>query len=166
MANKKPKTILYRRKRELKTNYNKRLRLLTSMKARVVVRFTNQKVIGQVVEFSPKGDLVKVGVSSDGIKKLGWVGSTANSPAAYLTGFSLGKKAVAAGIKEAILDTGFRSPANKGKVYAFLKGVIDSGLEIPHGDNDIFPSEKRISGQHLKNDAKETFTKVKQALSS
>ena len=49
MANRKPKTVLYRRKREKKTNYAKRLTLLLSRKARLVVRFTNQRVIAQLV---------------------------------------------------------------------------------------------------------------------
>jgi large subunit ribosomal protein L18 len=166
MVNKKPKTILYRRKRELKTDYNKRLKLLTSMKPRLVVRFSNKKIIGQIVEFLPKGDIVKVGISSDSIKKQGWNIATANLPVAYLTGLSLGNKAVGAGIEEVILDTGLRRPIHKGKIYAFLKGVIDSGLEVPHGKGDIFPNEERISGQHLKNDAKELFIKVKQSIST
>ena len=53
MATKKPKTVAYRRKREGKTNYKKRLSLLLSQKNRVVVRFTQTQIIGQVVSFEP-----------------------------------------------------------------------------------------------------------------
>ncbi len=164
MANNKPKTVLYRRKRELRTDYNKRLKLLASRKPRLAIRFTGHKIIGQIIEFSAKGDLVKAGVSSDLLSKKGWKASPKNVPAAYLTGFWLAKKAVHAGITEAILDTGLKTPERKGKIYAFLKGAIDGGLLIPQGEEDIFPSLEVILGQHLKTTVKEHFSKVKQSL--
>ena len=164
MARKKPQTVPYRRKSEKKTDYNKRLQLLLSRKPRLVVRFTNYKIIGQLVEFSEKGDKVLIGVDSSALKKLGWESSLKNISAAYLIGFLLGKKIVAKGTNEAILDTGLRTPLKKGKTYAFLKGIIDAGLNVPAGNEEIFPDNLRIEGQHLKNDAKESFNKVKQAI--
>jgi large subunit ribosomal protein L18 len=149
MATKKPKTVAYRRKREGKTNYKKRLSLLLSQKNRVVVRFTQTQIIGQVVSFEPKGDKVIVSNNSLNLKKLGWDYSCKNIPASYLAGLDLGKKAVSKGIKEAILDTGFKSPLRKGRVYAFLKGVMDAGVQIPNKSDDIFPSQDRIEGKHI-----------------
>tara|TARA_Y100000034_G_C6833285_1_gene376337 strand:- start:326 stop:904 length:579 start_codon:yes stop_codon:yes gene_type:complete len=149
MARNKPKPVLYRRKRENKTNYSKRLHLLLANKLRLVVRTTNNRVIGQIIEFTPQGDKVLVGVNSFTLKDLGWKYSCKNFPAAYLTGLLLGKKAQEKGLKEAVLDTGFTSPLKKGKIYAFLKGVVDSGLDIPHSES-IIPDEKRISGEHIK----------------
>ncbi len=148
MASKKPKTVLYRRKREAKTDYKKRLTLLLSKKSRVVVRFTNARIIAQVVNFTPTGDKVIAGVDSFALKKLGWNYSCKNFPAAYLTGLLLGKKAAAAGAKEAVLDTGFKTPMKGGKQYAFLKGVLDGGLNVPH-DDKIFPSEEKMSGKDI-----------------
>ncbi len=148
MATRKPKPVRYRRKREGKTNYNKRLKTLLSRKSRLVVRITNQKLIGQIVNFTAKGDKVEIAIDSYSLKRLGWNYSGKNLPAAYLTGLSLGKKALSAGIKEAILDTGLVSPLIKSKIYAFLKGAIDAGLNVVHSDK-IFPSEERISGQHV-----------------
>ena len=75
--------------------------------------------------------------------------SCKNLPAAYLTGLSLGRKALAAGTNEAILDTGLVSPLLRGKIFAFLKGAVDSGLKVAHSE-DTYPSEERISGQHVK----------------
>ena len=144
----KPRTVLYRRKREQKTNYKRRLKLLMSRKTRLVVRFTNQRVIAQLVTFDTKGDQVVLGVDSFALRKLGWSFSCKNFPAAYLTGFLLGKAALAKGQKEAILDTGSRSPLHKGKIYAFLKGSIDAGLQIPSTE-EILPEEDRISGKHI-----------------
>ena len=83
MANKRPKTVLYRRKRERKTNYSKRLKLLLAKKNRLVVRFTNQHIIAQFVQFTITGDKVLVGVNSSALKKSGWKNSCKNISAAY-----------------------------------------------------------------------------------
>ncbi|MEK6899538.1 MAG: 50S ribosomal protein L18 [Nanoarchaeota archaeon] len=133
MATQKPRTVLYRRKRELKTRYSKRLKLLLSGKKRVVVRLTNTRVIAQLVEFTPKGDKVLLGVDSSALKQFGWTYSAKSIPAAYLTGLSLGVKAKEKKInEEVVLDTGLRSPLHKGRTYAFLKGAVDAGLKVPH----------------------------------
>ena len=144
----KPRTVAYRRKREQRTDYPKRLKSLLSGKLRLVVRFTNQRVIGQLVEFTPVGDKVVSAVDSFALKQQGWKYSCKNMPATYLFGIALAKKALAKGQKKAILDVGFRSPLRRSKLYAFLKGVLDGGLSIPHGE-EVFPEEKRISGAHI-----------------
>ncbi len=149
MAHKKPKKVLYRRKRENRTDYAKRLKLLISGKPRVVVRFTNQRIIAQLAHFTAGGDKVDFTVDSSSLlHKLGWSYSCKNIPAAYLTGLLFGKKAVEKKHAEAILDTGFKTPLRKGKVFAFLKGVLDAGVMIPHQE-EIFPSEERLSGKHI-----------------
>jgi len=164
MVSRKPRTVLYRRKREAKTRYKKRLNILISKKPRLVARFTNRKVIAQLITFSEKGDKVLVGTDSFSLKKLGWDLSCKNIPAAYLTGYSLAKKAIAGDHKEAVFDTGFRSPKHRGRLYAFLKGALDAGLNLPHGEEEIFPEEAKLKGQHLKSDFSEKFEKVKQQL--
>ncbi|HLC88565.1 MAG TPA: 50S ribosomal protein L18 [Candidatus Nanoarchaeia archaeon] len=153
MLTRKPKPVLYRRKREQKTDYGKRLHLLLANKPRLVVRMTNQKLIGQLVEFTPQGDKVLESVDSFALKKLGWTHSCKNFPAAYLTGLLLGRKIQKRKIKEAVLDTGFINPLKKGKIYAFLKGGIDGGLNVPHHP-DILPDESRVKGKHIQNKAK------------
>jgi len=150
MIDRKPRTVSYRRKREQKTDYHKRLKLLVSKELRLVVRLTNQKIIGQLVRFLPAGDEVVLGTDSFALRALGWTYSCKNFPAAYLTGLLLGKRALEKGEKKAILDTGFRQTFPKGRVYAFLKGVIDAGLEVPYGEEEkIFPTMERISGKHV-----------------
>jgi large subunit ribosomal protein L18 len=149
MATRKPRTVLYRRKREKKTNYPKRLRLLLSRKKRLVVRLTNQRIYAQLVEFNVKGDKVLVGVDSSSLKKFGWNYSCKNVPAAYLTGLMLGREAVKKGHKQAILDTGLKSPLHRSKIFAFLKGALDAGMEIPCGSDDVFPVD-RLNGEHIK----------------
>jgi len=151
MTSRKPRTVLYRRKREHKTNYLKRLKLLLSRKGRLVVRFTNRKVIAQLVEFTPKGDLVLVAVDSFALRKLGWNYSCKNIPAAYLTGFLFGKKVAEKKYKQSLVfDAGLKSPLYKGKHYAFLKGVLDAGVSVPHDPKALFPDDQKIQGTQIK----------------
>jgi len=165
MPTKKPKTVPFRRKRQGKTNYKKRLRLLLAKKPRLVIRLTNQKIIAQIIDFKTKGDVILINVDSPTLKKYNWNFSFKNIPAAYLTGYLLGKKALQKNIKEAVLDLGFKSPIFGNKIYACLKGVLDAGLNIPHSE-EIFPSPERISGKHIQDYAaqikenKELFEKI------
>lgn len=152
MVKKKPRTIPYRRKREGKTNYRKRLRLLLSRKPRLAVRFTNSKVCAQLITFKKEGDHISAGVDSTSLSKYGWGYSPKNTPAAYLTGYLLGRKALKAGQKEAVFDLGFKAPIRSSKIYAFLKGAVDAGMSIPCSE-EIFPSEERITGEHIQQHA-------------
>jgi len=150
MANKKAKPVLYRRKRESKTDYKKRLKLLMSGKSRLVVRFSNQKICAQLIKFDIKGDQTLLGLDSTSLKKNGWLYSSKNLPAAYLTGLQLAKLSKSKfDQEELVFDTGLRTPLKRGKVFAFLKGVLDGGLNVKHGSEDIFPSEEKISGKDI-----------------
>lgn len=140
--------VPYRRRREGKTNYRKRLKLLLSRKPRLVVRLTNRRVIAQIVEYSPEGDRVLAGVDSSMLMRYGWKGYLNNTPACYLTGLLLAKKALERGIEEAILDIGLHTPTKGGRVFAVLRGAIEAGLKVPH-DPEILPDDSRIRGEHI-----------------
>jgi len=143
-------TVHYRRKREGKTNYNKRIKLLLSNKPRLVIRKSLLSITAQVVLFDPKGDKIIAAASEHELKKKhGWQHGN-NLPAAYLTGMLLGKKALKAGINEAILDLGFHPSTKGSKIYACLKGAVDAGLNVPH-NAEIMPSEERLTGKHVAN---------------
>ncbi len=158
--------VPFRRRREGKTNYRKRLKLLLSGKPRLVVRKTNQHIIAQIITYDPKGDRTLITVHSNELrKKYGWKGNTKNLPACYLVGLIIGFKAQKIGIKEAILDIGLTPATKGGRVFAVLKGALDSGMNIPHGD-EILPTEDRIRGEHiakyaeiLGEDSKKRFSK-------
>jgi len=145
MSRKSKKTIYYRRKREGKTNYKKRLALLKSGKLRLVIRKFNRNIIAQIIEYHPEGDKVIAGTHSNELKKYGWKLNNGNVPAAYLVGLLIGKKAKG---KEAILDLGLQSPVKGGRLYAVLKGAIDGGLKI-NADKETFPTQERIEGKHI-----------------
>ncbi|MBW3021001.1 50S ribosomal protein L18 [Candidatus Woesearchaeota archaeon] len=144
----KIQNVRFRRKREGKTNYNRRIKLVASNMTRLVVRKTLTKVIAQLVDFDIKGDVVKVGTQSTELTKYGWKGSLKNIPAAYMTGYLIAKKALKNKINSAILDIGFNTSIPGVKVYAFLKGAIDGGLDI-NASEEMFPPEDRIGGKHI-----------------
>ncbi|WP_456368966.1 50S ribosomal protein L18 [Geoglobus sp.] len=140
--------VPYRRRREGKTNYRKRLKLLLSRKPRLVVRITNRRVIAQIVEYHPDGDRTLVFADSKELERFGWKGDLNNTPAAYLTGLLIGKKAREAGIEEAILDIGLRTPSRGARIFAVLKGAVEAGLDVPHSE-EILPDESRVRGEHI-----------------
>lgn len=162
MKNKR-QVIPYRRKREGKTNYKKRIAYLSSGIPRLVVRKSLKNIIAQIIKYEPAGDKVLVSASSQELKKLGWKLSGSNLPAAYLVGYLIGKKAKDAKINESILDLGLYQPIKGSKLYSALKGAIDAGLIVPH-DASVIPKQERIEGKHIseykKIDVKKQFDEI------
>ena len=154
MATKKY-TVQQRRKREEKTNYRRRLKLLSSQKPRLIVRKYSKMILLQVIEFSPKGDKVICAFNSTQLDKFGWTGNKGNIPAAYLTGLHLAKKCPT---KEVVVDIGAQHSSKGNVIYAAIKGAIDGGLEL-NCSAEMFPTEDRITGQHTT--TKDLFSQVK-----
>ncbi len=136
-----------RRRLESKTDYKARLALLKSNKARLVIRKTNRYIIVQIVSSDFAQDKILVGITSKILLANGLPpessGSLKSLGAAYLTGYLLGKKALAAGIEEAILDSGMYLSIKNSRIYAALKGVVDAGLNVPH-KKEILPAMENI----------------------
>jgi large subunit ribosomal protein L18 len=158
----KNKARTFRRRVEGKTDYYRRLRLLHSKKSRLVVRKSLNNIRAQIVSYEKEGDKIIVSAFSPELSKLGWKYSSANTSAAYLTGLLCGSRAIGKGQKEAVLDIGLHNPINKSKIYAVLKGALDAGLTIPHGEKAL-PSEERIQGKHIVDFASELAKKDKKA---
>ena len=142
------RVVRYRRKREGKTNYKKRLELLKGRKNRLVIRKTNTQLILQIIKYETDGDKVLITVQSKELKKHGWNYSTKSLPGAYLAGMLLAKKAKANKITDAILDLGLQLPLRGSRLYAALNGAIDGGLNIP-ANKEVFPSADRLKGEHI-----------------
>jgi large subunit ribosomal protein L18 len=157
-----PRTrVPFRRRREGRTDYRARLGMLKSGETRMVVRRTNGNVIVQFVNWSETGDAVQATAVGQELAKMGWKGSAKSTPAAYLTGMLAAKRAQEAGIEGAVLDIGRHAPVKGSKVFAALKGAVDAGLWVPHGDN-MFPSEDRLNGAFL--DQQKNFEAVRGAI--
>lgn len=140
--------VAFRRRREGKTNYATRMKLVDVDKARLVVRVSNANVIVQVINVSKDGDVTVASAHSKELNKLGWKAGNKNTSAVYLTAYLCGKKAVAAGVDYAVADIGLKSPIKGAKVFAAVKGAADAGLNVPYGES-IIPSEDRINGEHI-----------------
>jgi large subunit ribosomal protein L18 len=150
-------SLPFRRRREGKTDFRARLALIKSQVPRAVVRRSLKAVQVQLISFNIKGDEIVASASSADLKKYGWERATCNVPSAYMVGYIAGKRALEKGIESAVLDIGLRRPTNGNRSFAALKGMVDAGLEIPHGE-DIIPSEERIRGAHM--EAEQDFDKV------
>ncbi len=146
-------SVKFRRRREGKTNYRKRLKLLLSKKPRLVIRKTNRYIIAHIVKFNPKGDETILMVNSKILRKLGWPYSCKCLPASYLTGYLLGKLYKKKEIGEVILDIGLSRLTKGNRIFACYKGFLDAGGVSPHSPK-YFPSEERIKGEHIAKYAK------------
>ncbi len=140
--------VAFRRRREGKTNYATRMKLVDVDKARLVVRVSNANVIVQVINVAKDGDVTVASAHSKELNKLGWKAGNKNTSAVYLTAYLCGKKAVAAGVDYAVADIGLKSPIKGAKVFAAVKGAADAGLNVPYGES-IIPGEDRINGEHI-----------------
>ncbi len=155
--------VPFRRRRDGQTDYRRRLRLLLSHRPRAVVRKTLANTIVQIVAYSAAGDRVVSTAVSRELVKLGWTAGTGNTPAAYLTGYLAGKRAVKQGVSEAVLDIGLHAPSRGGRVYASLRGLIDAGMHIPHAA-DVLPADERIRGGHIGAEVPKAFDAVRAKL--
>lgn len=135
-----------KRIRSDKTNYRKRAAILIGRHSFVTVKVSDQNVASQLIKPTPTGDIVLTSAHSKSLVKQGWKGTLNNLPACYLTGLMLGKKALEKGVQNVVLYIGkdhFTS-----RVAACLKGIYDSGVNIPVSE-DSLPPEDRVSGKHI-----------------
>merc|ERR1711953_19621 len=154
-----------RKNRSKVTNYRKRTKMLrtnlknySNIKTRMVVRFTNSKVICQLIKAYTTGDKIILSATSDELKQYGLQVGLTNYSAAYGTGLLLAKKAMitnnftqedlkadsedenARAKYRVFLDIGLKRNTRGSKAYAALKGAVDSGLDILHNAEKIFYS--------------------------
>jgi len=159
----------FRRRREGKTDYFARKRLITqdkdkydTPKYRLVARFTNTKVIAQVIYATIQGDKVVTQANSTELRRYGLTAGLTNYAAAYATGLLLARRLlklskldtlykgvakidgaaydVSNEVKnddqrkpfKAVLDIGLVNTTKGNKVFAVLKGASDGGLHVPH----------------------------------
>lgn len=143
-----PHVPLLRRRREGVTDYRARKKAITSQRPLLVVRVSNKNVSSQIVKPTTKGDLVLSSAHSRELGKLGWRGSAKSTPACYLLGLLAGKKALKAGVKEAVAYNGLVPFIAGSRVAAVLKGVVDAGVAVPVGE-EAFPGEERMTGRSI-----------------
>jgi len=144
------RALAFRRRREFRTDYRLRKKLIISGLPLLVVRRSLRYV---TVSFSipePEGDRsVASAHSKELMKEFGLV-SGKNIPAAYLTGLLAGIRAKKAGIERAIVSLGVAWSKKASIPFAAAQGAIDAGVDIPIGEKaKVDPS--RIRGEHIAN---------------
>ena len=150
-----------RRRREGKTDYRKRLKLLKSRKVRMVVRKSIKNTQIQFIEYKEGGDNILASANSkELIDKYNWKYSTSTTPAAYLTGILAGKRAKEKGINDCVIDTGRHPPATGSKIFASVKGVVDVGVNCQYNKEKL-PSDDRIFGKHLDKEISPVINDIK-----
>ena len=148
--------VYYRRRREGKTNYAKRLALVKSGKTRLVVRRSNSGLVVQFINFDPKGDRTLLTVNNKHLAKHNWP-SKRNKWTAYLLGYLAGKLAAKKGIKEFVFDMGMYMPTKGSILFAAMKGAADSGLKTDF-------NEEKIPNLEVPDQYKKAFEEVKSKL--
>jgi large subunit ribosomal protein L5e len=164
--------VKYKRRREGKTDYRARIRLINqdknkynTPKFRLVVRFSNNDIVAQIISASITGDMVLAAAYAHELPQYGLEVGLANYAAAYCTGLLLARRVLkklemdaeyegnveATGEDysvepgesrrpfRALLDVGLVRTTTGNCVFGALKGALDGGLDIPH-------SEKRFAG--------------------
>ncbi|KAH8830500.1 hypothetical protein DL96DRAFT_1593187 [Flagelloscypha sp. PMI_526] len=144
--------VKYRRRREGKTDYYARKRLVTQAKNkynapkyRLVVRFTNKEVIVQIIYARLQGDFVLTAARSKELPRYGINHGLTNWTAAYATGPPLPFKVY--------LDVGLKRTSTGSRVFGAAKGASDGGLLIPHNDKRFpgyDPESKELDAETLK----------------
>jgi large subunit ribosomal protein L18 len=137
-----------KRIRQRKTNYRKRSGILIGRRPFIITKISGQNISAQALRPTLTGDIVIASAHSRELIRHGWKGSMNSMPACYLTGLLLGKKSIQKGATNAVLYTG-NNPFTT-KVAACLKGIVDSGINIPVSKESL-PGDDRVSGKHIAN---------------
>ncbi len=163
----KNKNRVFRFNRRIRglTDYQLRLKLLKSDMTRAVVRGSNKNMLVQFVNYGENGDAIVTSAKSVELVKLGFTLNTGNIVASYLTGYLAGKRLLKKGFdSEVVVDLGLQSSLYGSRLYAAVKGIKDSGINVRVSDV-VFPKDERLSGAHLTaKDAGKVIEKTKKAI--
>eukprot|EP00933_Yihiella_yeosuensis_P067003 TRINITY_DN715_c0_g1_i10.p1 TRINITY_DN715_c0_g1~~TRINITY_DN715_c0_g1_i10.p1 ORF type:complete len:314 (-),score=88.31 TRINITY_DN715_c0_g1_i10:72-1013(-) len=149
------KTDFYARRKMVRQDKNK----FNNRKYRLVVRFTNKRVICQVMYATLRGDITVAAASSNELTAFGIPCGHKNYAAAYATGLLVARRTLKKfGLDEkfkgkeeldgaeyhvededneqrpfkCILDVGLRRTCVGHRMWGALKGAVDGGLHVPH----------------------------------
>ncbi|KAG4938090.1 hypothetical protein JHK86_044231 [Glycine max] len=146
--------VKFKRRREGKTDYRARIRLINqdknkynTPKYRFVVRFSNKDIVAQIISASIAGDIVLAAAYAHELPRYGLEVGLTNYAAAYCTGLLLARR---------VLKTLEMDEEYEGNV----EGALDGGLDIPHSDKRFagFDKEKKeLDAEILAEDEPEKY---------
>ena len=155
--------VAFRRRRELRTDYYARKKLLTARETRAVVRRSNKNITIQFADFAMEGDKIIASATTKELKAMGWEYSCSSVPAGYLIGYRAGKRAIKAGVEYAVLDIGMQKVQHGGVLFATVAGMIEAGLEVPCSE-EVLPDEDRLKGKHIDDSIEAAIDSIKQKM--
>jgi large subunit ribosomal protein L5e len=159
----------FRRRRQGKTDYYARKRLVVNdkdkydtKKYRLVVRFTNKRVLTSINYSTLKGDMTVAAADSKELARYGIEKGLTNYASAYATGLLLARRLLKSkeidtkfvGVAEAngalynisdnneeerrpfkaYLDVGLVRTTTGNRVFGAMKGACDGGINVPHNE--------------------------------
>jgi len=152
------KQVAFKRRRECKTNYHKRHKIIRQnpqknnfQQTRLVVNISNRYITAQLVKAYPNGDKTLAAVNSRELRAYKYTFGLKNYSACYLTGLLLGKRAM----RESKLHKIY--PGNQENVGithlvqllpnqpASLRCILDIGLLRPTSGAKVFAVLKGIT---------------------
>jgi large subunit ribosomal protein L18 len=156
--------IPYKRRRQARTHYRERRKLIVSSYPIYIVRRSLRYITVTFTAPRIGGDIHLAGASSkELLKRYNWV-SGRNLPAAYLTGLLAGLRAKEKGIERASLSLGIAWTTSASIPFAAAQGSRDAGIEIPMGE-EAKRDHDRVRGVHIAQYAKALKDKSPEAYS-
>lgn len=157
---------IFRRRREGKTDYASRKKIVLGKIPFVAPRISNKNISVQIIRPTIQGDRVLVSAHARELSKMGWKGSLKATPACYLVGLLAGLRAPKSEVTKAVLYLGIKPYVKNSRIAAMVKGLRDGGLNIT-ADETTFPGDERISGVHISNWAEKILeTKIRRPIFS
>lgn len=156
-----PKHVVYfKRRRQGKTNYAKRLALIKSKKTKMLIRKSNKAIMIQFVDFAEIGDKTILTFHSKKLIKLFSWPAKRNVYTAYLTGLYAGKEAKKKNVDEFVLDIGLYAPTKGNVLFAALKGALDAGLKTNFDEEKIPLQKLNAPPENIKHLFEQTKAKI------
>ncbi len=138
----------FRRRREARTDYKLRRRLILSGTPLLVVRRSLNYVYVNFVEPKALGDITLASANSKELtERFGFTGGK-NLPTAYLTGLLAGLRARKKGIESAVINLKPSWSVKASLPFAAAQGCMDAGVDVPVGEEAILKAD-RIEGKHI-----------------
>ncbi len=152
--------VPFRRRKEGRTNYYKRLAMVKSVNPRAVIRKSTNHLLIQLVQTEHGKDSVIASAHTQELGGFDYKGHGGNIPAAYLVGYLLGKRMIEQKKNvETIVDLGVQPPVHGTRLFAAVKGLVDAGINVK-ADPISFPKEDRLKGKHVEAFAKKEPSKM------
>ncbi|KAG5394675.1 hypothetical protein IGI04_024638 [Brassica rapa subsp. trilocularis] len=133
--------VKFRRRRDGKTDYRARIRLINqdknkfnTPKYRYVVRFTNKDIVAQIVSATITGDIVLASAYAHELPRYGLKAGLTNYAAAYCTSLLLARRVLQMLEMDAEYEGNAEIRLILNKYDNESVGALDGGLDIPHSD--------------------------------